>query len=443
MRIEMACTGTLLVLLGCFQVSETFVPGGAFPHFAASPLQRQCGVPRPSLGKPSSGSRAFSAGALRAASTDQEMRDEFSKLLSDSGRDRGMKKIEPPKGSVEWMQQQQDTKTAVQTAPVTAATPAPATEAAPEVVAPAKRPAYAVYDDGVGPQPAAKPDRPADAGGVEALPPALKSDIALTMFQTADEDGSGSLNFVEFEDLIHSVEPECSSETIQSLFESIVCNDDSCQESISFLGLYRWMSKTAGESGSLAQKLLRQNYENQAQLLFKEADTDGSGTVDAAELKVLGDVLGLKWTRKDAVEVCKQINKDGSGNVNFEEFFDWFCSQTGSSTRDKAGAFGSQLRLMLRAHGVEQRQVLITGFPFKATVEGAERFFERCGKINSIKMLPWAKTGKPSGRFLIEFLEAEGAQAALEMHKKKMGPRDIGVFRINVGDSEETMTMAR
>ena len=58
-------------------------------------------------------------------------------------------------------------------------------------------------------------------------------------------------------------------------------------------------------------------------------------------------------------------------------------------------------------------------------------------------LLPWAKTGKPSGRFVIEFEELEGAQAALEMHKKKMGPRDIGVFRINVGDSEETMTVPR
>jgi len=29
------------------------------------------------------------------------------------------------------------------------------------------------------------------------------------------------------------------------------------------------------------------------------------------------------------------------------------------------------------------------------------------------------------------------------MHKKKMGARDIGVFRINVGDSEETMSIAR
>jgi Ca2+-binding EF-hand superfamily protein len=403
----------LVVLAGCLPVSETFAPSAVFPHLAASSsLRQQCGVSRKTIS-----SRALSARALRAAGADQEMRDEFSKLLGESGRDIGMKKIEPPKGSVEWMQQQQGTTAAVQTAPAMATA---AMDAAPEVVAPAERPAYAVYDDGVGPQPAAKPMRP--QGAAEAVPPALKSDIALTMFQTADQDGSGSLNFDEFEDLVHSVDPECSSELTQSLFGSIVCDDDSCQESISFLGLYRWLNKEAGVSGSVAQRLVRQNYENQARLLFREADTDGSGTIDAAELKVLGDVLGLKWTRKDAVEVCKELTQNDSGIINFDEFFDWFCSQTGSS-RDKAGAFASQLRLMLRAHGIEQRQVLITGFPFKATADGAQRFFEQCGKINSVKMLPWAKTGKPSGRFVSE-KSSSSAQKSRAKHNytTKMSP---------------------
>lgn len=56
-------------------------------------------------------------------------------------------------------------------------------------------------------------------------------------------------------------------------------------------------------------------------------------------------------------------------------------------------------------------------------------------------MLPWAKTGRPSGRFMVEFHNIDGAKAALKMHKKKMGPRDLGVFRINVGDSEDTMAL--
>merc|ERR1740130_111901 len=232
-------------------------------------------------------------------------------------------------------------------------------------------------------------------------------------------------------------------ERAHAIFENIVCDEESCLESISFIGFYRWLNKkNSPDSEDLSKKLVRQNYIFQAQLLFQEADTDGSGNIDAAELKVLGNALGLKWTRHEAKEVLADLDKDNNGSIDFEEFFDWFCSQTGSS-RDRTGAFASQLRLMLRSHGLEARQVLITGFPFKADANGAERFFTRCGSIDSVKMLPWAKTGKPSGRFVIEFSEIEGAQAALQMHKKKMGARDIGVFRINVGDSEETMPIAR
>ena len=483
-------TGAAVVLLaGCIQVSETFTPG-VLKYLAAS---------RPMVHPRAIVTRQNPV-HLRAAATDSEMRDEFSQLLSESGRDVGLKEMKAPKGSIEWSKQQQAAKSPLAPAPTppgdhpvaaatlggkpkpsggpaltgppaksgnakaqtptyeefetlmngktTAPTPAKAGPVEPTLstVEPVKKPAYAVYADGVGPAPTAKPLRPEgppELGEAVLAGPTLKTDMALTMFQMADQDASNSLNLAEFEDLIQSADPECPPDRIRSLFESIVCDEEVCQDGISFLGFYRWLNKGTGESGSLSQKLVRHNYMFQAQLLFKEADTDNSGTIDAAELKVLGDAIGLKWSRGDAKEVLAGVDKDGSGSIDFDEFFDWFCNQTAGASRDKIGAFGAQLRLMLRAHGIEQRQVLITGFPFKANEDGAKRFFERCGKINNVKMLPWAKTGKPSGRFVIEFEELEGAQAALEMHKKKMGPRDIGVFRINVGDSEETMTVPR
>lgn len=308
---------------------------------------------------------------------------------------------------------------------------------APASTKAASKPSKPVLVKPLRPQPGA-----GDAGGIpgSATRPHLPSDRALSMFQRADQDKSDSLSYAEFEDLIVSMEPETSPELISSLFQSVVCDEDTCKESISFLGFYRWLNKGSAEADgkSIQQRLVRQNYMYQAQLLFKEADKDGGGSIDAPELKVLGDAMGIKWSKSEAKEVLVSLSKDGKDEINFDEFFEWFCSQTASG-RDKTGIFSSQLRLMLRAHGVEQRQLLITGFPFKASEETAKRFFSRCGQVESVKMLPWAKTGKPSGRFMIEFENIEGAQAALQMHRKKMGPRDLGVFRINVGDSEETM----
>jgi len=128
---------------------------------------------------------------LRAQEDDGDLRDEFSQLLGKSGRDRGMTEMKAPKGSLEWVKQQQSGKSvstpaaspatrgsqdAVPTLSVKpggpslsgppakpkAEAPAPTYEdldallsgknpaassspqAAPEIVAPAARPAYAV-----------------------------------------------------------------------------------------------------------------------------------------------------------------------------------------------------------------------------------------------------------------------------------------------------------
>ena len=78
----------------------------------------------------------------------------------------------------------------------------------------------------------------------------LKSDMALTLFQMADHDASSSLSLVEFEDLIHTVDPEATRDQILSIFQSIVCDEDSCSESVSFLGFYRWLSRCVRNSPS-------------------------------------------------------------------------------------------------------------------------------------------------------------------------------------------------
>jgi peroxiredoxin/rRNA processing protein Krr1/Pno1 len=43
---------------------------------------------------------------LRASSEGGDLKDEFEKMLGTSGRDRGMKEIKAPKGSIEWLKQQ-------------------------------------------------------------------------------------------------------------------------------------------------------------------------------------------------------------------------------------------------------------------------------------------------------------------------------------------------
>ena len=55
--------------------------------------------------------------------------------------------------------------------------------------------------------------------------------------------------------------------------------------------------------------------------LFDAVDANGSGTVDASELKALiRECIGEEPDDAAVAECLKQINKDGSGTINFTEF---------------------------------------------------------------------------------------------------------------------------
>merc|ERR1711939_503352 len=53
---------------------------------------------------------------------------------------------------------------------------------------------------------------------------------------------------------------------------------------------------------------------------FDLFDTDGSGTIDAKELKVAMRALGLDAKKDEIRRMINDIDKDGSGTIDFNEF---------------------------------------------------------------------------------------------------------------------------
>ena len=49
-------------------------------------------------------------------------------------------------------------------------------------------------------------------------------------------------------------------------------------------------------------------------------DTDGSGTIDAKELKVAMRALGFEPNKDEIKKMIADIDKDGNGTIDFEEF---------------------------------------------------------------------------------------------------------------------------
>ena len=60
--------------------------------------------------------------------------------------------------------------------------------------------------------------------------------------------------------------------------------------------------------------------------LFDSIDADGGGTLDIEEMKQLFKDLGLELTQDQEATVMSRIDTDGSGEIDFDEFFTWYSS---------------------------------------------------------------------------------------------------------------------
>merc|ERR1712132_7813 len=62
---------------------------------------------------------------------------------------------------------------------------------------------------------------------------------------------------------------------------------------------------------------------------FDLFDTDGSGTIDAKELKVAMRALGLDAKKDEIQKMINDIDKDGSGTIDFNEFLNMMTARMG------------------------------------------------------------------------------------------------------------------
>jgi Ca2+-binding EF-hand superfamily protein len=58
--------------------------------------------------------------------------------------------------------------------------------------------------------------------------------------------------------------------------------------------------------------------------LFCEADADGSGGLDRDEVKTLARQLGYPLSAVELDEAMAEMDTDGGGTVEFDEFLAWF-----------------------------------------------------------------------------------------------------------------------
>merc|ERR1712227_845113 len=69
---------------------------------------------------------------------------------------------------------------------------------------------------------------------------------------------------------------------------------------------------------------------------FELFDTDGSGSIDANELKTAMRALGFTPTKDEIAKMLKDLDVDGNGSVEFNEFLDLMSGKmAGSNPKDE------------------------------------------------------------------------------------------------------------
>ncbi|CAK4072137.1 unnamed protein product [Aphanomyces euteiches] len=88
--------------------------------------------------------------------------------------------------------------------------------------------------------------------------------------------------------------------------------------------------KPGTASGAAAKNKKFELTEEQKQEIreaFDLFDTDGSGTIDAKELKVAMRALGFEPKKEEIKKMISDIDKDGSGTIDFTEFLEMMTSK--------------------------------------------------------------------------------------------------------------------
>lgn len=79
-------------------------------------------------------------------------------------------------------------------------------------------------------------------------------------------------------------------------------------------------TKAVGKPGG--RRELTEEQRQEIKEAFDLFDTDGSGRIDAKELKVAMRALGFEPKKEEIKKIIQEIDRDGSGQIEFQDFLE-------------------------------------------------------------------------------------------------------------------------
>mmetsp|Transcript_20621 Transcript_20621/g.51367 ORF Transcript_20621/g.51367 Transcript_20621/m.51367 type:complete len:161 (+) Transcript_20621:36-518(+) len=90
--------------------------------------------------------------------------------------------------------------------------------------------------------------------------------------------------------------------------------------------------RNATREGSVAMPLSQEEI-NGCREAFNKFDKDGSGTIDASELKATLNAMGQNPTEEEIFQMISQVDDDNSGEIEFAEFLKVIENQKASAAK--------------------------------------------------------------------------------------------------------------
>ena len=164
------------------------------------------------------------------------------------------------------------------------------------------------------------------------------------LFNLFDVDRSGSISFVEMKSLAQHLGVSISDDALRASIQRI---DENGNGALEFNEVLAWLNDVnqidgADEFTILKAKLraqgtapLTSSQLKHLRILFDNFDLNGSGTIDAEELRAVFHAMGHEeMNDKDFAELWEQADVDKSGEIDFDEFLLVMCSSFTSASVD-------------------------------------------------------------------------------------------------------------
>jgi len=126
-------------------------------------------------------------------------------------------------------------------------------------------------------------------------------------FSAYDKDSDGVITANELINVLRSLGLSLTDGEVRDMIKAIGADENGMITFPEFLTI-------------MTEKVRDSDSEEELKQVFKMADTDGNGTISAAELRRIMGTFGGAPSDKEVDEMIREADLDGDSQINYEEF---------------------------------------------------------------------------------------------------------------------------